>query len=230
MDLVFPAPPTPTVAVHGGGVFPVRRIFCVGRNYAAHAREMGGDPDREPPFFFSKPADAVVASGATIAYPSMSRDVHHEVELVVALGSGGVDLSADAAQALVFGYAVGVDLTRRDLQATAKATGRPWDMAKGFDRSAPCGAVTPIAERGPIASGAIWLKVDGQLRQSSDVSQMSWSVPDLLAELSRYVALQAGDLVYTGTPEGVGPVLAGETIEAHVDGLQDLTLSMAPAP
>ncbi len=232
MDLVFAASPPTTVPVVGGGDFPVRRIFCVGRNYAAHAREMGSDPDREPPFFFTKPADAVVASGATIAYPSMSANVHHEIELVVALGAEGFEVSPDQAQALVFGYAVGVDLTRRDLQNAAKAAGRPWDMGKGFDQSAPCAAITRTSElraSGPLASGAIWIKVNGETRQSGDLSDLIWNVPELLSQLSRYVALKPGDLVYTGTPDGVGPLKPGDEVLGHVDGLQDLSLGIGPA-
>ena len=229
MALVFPASPQTTVAVLAGGEFPVRRIFCVGRNYAAHAREMGSDPDREAPFFFTKPADAVVPNNATVPYPPMSRNVHHEIELVVALGGEGFGLTPQAAGALVFGYAVGVDLTRRDLQNAAKDTGRPWDMGKGFDQSAPCGPITPTEACGPLASGAIWLKVNGQTRQSGDLSDLIWSVPELLAQLSRYVVLKPGDLVYTGTPDGVGPLQVGDEVQGHVDGLQDLQFRIGPA-
>lgn len=228
MDLVIPAPPQPTLPVSGGGDFPVRRIFCVGRNYAAHAREMGADPDREPPFFFTKPADAATPSGSTLAYPAMSHDVHYEIELVVALGGAGMDLTADQAGALVFGYATGVDLTRRDLQAAAKAAGKPWDMAKGFDQSALCGAITRSAVGAPLPGDAIWLKVNGETRQSGALSDMIWNVPELLAQLSRYVALKPGDLVYTGTPDGVGPLVPGDEVLGHVDGLEDLAFRIEP--
>ena len=229
MDLVLPAPPIVVAPVFGGGGFPVRRIFCVGRNYAAHAREMGSDPEREEPFFFTKPADALVADGANVAYPSMSRNVHHEIELVVALGKAGREVSAEDAQGLVYGYAVGVDLTRRDLQNAAKASGRPWDMGKGFDQSAPCGPITPATQTGALHAGAIWIKVNAEVRQRGDLSDLIWSVPELLAELSRYVALQPGDLVYTGTPDGVGPLQPEDQVLGHVDGLQDLHFRIAPA-
>ncbi|PZO90593.1 MAG: fumarylacetoacetate hydrolase, partial [Sphingomonas sanxanigenens] len=205
----------PTVAVEGlEARFPVRRIFCVGQNYADHAREMGGDPDRAPPFFFSKPADAVAANGATLPFPSRTENLHHEVELVVALGAGGENLSPEAAAKAIFGWTVGIDLTRRDLQAEAKKAGRPWDMAKGFDRSAPLGAIRPGM---PPASGAITLGIDGEQRQSGNLDQMIWSVPEVIANLSTYVALAPGDLIFTGTPAGVGPILRGQTVEARID-------------
>ena len=219
MSFVIPAPAVVTVPVIGGGRFPVRRIWCVGQNYAAHAREMGSDPERQAPFFFAKAADAVVADGGDFPYPPMSQAVHHEVELVAALGRGGRDIAVDAAAACVFGYAVGFDMTRRDLQAAAKAAGRPWEMGKGFDHSAPLGAITPAA---PPADAAIRLEVDGQTRQSGRLSDLIWSVPEIIAELSRYVALHPGDLIYTGTPEGVGPVQRGQTMLGHIDGLDDL--------
>lgn len=213
----------PTVAIEGSEArFPVRRIFCVGQNYADHAREMGGDPDRAPPFFFSKPADAVVANGATLPFPSLTDNLHHEVELVVALGAGGEALSPDAAAGAIFGWTVGIDLTRRDLQAEAKKAGRPWDMAKGFDRSAPVGAIRPGM---PPASGAITLGIDGEQRQSGNLDQMIWSVPEVIANLSTYVALAPGDLIFTGTPAGVGPILRGQTVEARIDGLDPLVVT-----
>jgi fumarylpyruvate hydrolase len=226
MAFVVPAPQVPSVPVAGGGEFPVRRIFCVGRNYAAHAREMGHDPDREPPFFFSKPADAVFASGGELPYPAMTEDLHHEVELVAALGGGGRDLTPEQALGAVFGYAVGVDLTRRDLQTEAKKAARPWDMAKGFDHSAPCGAITPAAQAGDVAKAAIRLTVNGESRQSSTVADLIWPIPELLAHLSRYVELKAGDLVYTGTPDGVAALKPGDAVVAHVDGLQELTFEI----
>lgn len=215
MDI--PSVAVPTVAIAGTDArFPVRRIFCVGQNYADHAREMGSDPDRQKPFFFTKPADAVTDSGVALPFPPRTADLHHEVELVVALGAGGRDIAVDAAPALIFGHAVGLDLTRRDLQAEAKKAGRPWDMSKGFDHSAPVGALTPGV---PPARGAIALTINGQIRQSGDLDQMIWSVPEIIAALSTYVALAPGDLVFTGTPAGVGPILPGEAVRGTIQGL-----------
>lgn len=206
----------PTVAIADSAErFPVRRIFCVGQNYADHAREMGSNPDREQPFFFSKPADAVVESGTTLPFPSLTSNLHHEVELVVALGAGGTDVAVADAASLIYGYAVGIDLTRRDLQAEAKSKGRPWDMAKGFDRSAPIGALTPGA---PPSEGAITLHVNGALRQNGDLSQMIWNVAEVISKLSTYVTLAPGDLIFTGTPAGVGPIQPGETVLAEIAG------------
>ncbi len=202
--------------VQGANPFTVRRIYCVGQNYRAHALEMGSNPDRQSPFFFQKPADAIVQDGGTMPYPPRTAAFEHEVELVVALGT----------EASVFGYAVGLDMTRRDLQAEAKKAGRPWDMAKGFDHSAPCGMITRAAELGEMSQGAIWVRVDGEMRQSSDLSQMIWAVPDIIAELSTYVSLQPGDLIYTGTPDKVGPVQRGARLHAHVDGLTDLRVAV----
>ncbi len=210
----------PTVEIAGSDDrFPVRRIFCVGRNYAEHAREMGGAPDREPPFFFAKPADAVVGAAAEIAMPPRTANLHHEIEFVVALGSGGRDIAQDAAIEAVFGYAVGNDLTRRDLQAEAKAAGRPWDMAKGFDHSAVISPIRPAAEIGHPANARIWLSVNGALRQEGDIADMIWPVADIVAELSTYVELKAGDLIYTGTPAGVGPIAQGDLVEGGVEGV-----------
>jgi fumarylpyruvate hydrolase len=225
MSYVIPAPPQPAVSVEGGGLFPVRRIWCVGRNYAAHAREMGHD-DREPPFFFAKPADAVVPGGGDIPYPPHTADLHHEVELVLAIGRGGRDLEAAAALDHVWGYAVGVDLTRRDRQAEAKAAGRPWELAKGFDRSAPIGDIRSVSAGGHIETGRIRLSLDGEARQEADVADMTWSPAEIVAALSRSVALAPGDLIFTGTPEGVGPIGRGQTLAAEVDGLQPLTLRL----
>ena len=205
-----PAASRPTVAVAGSGLrFPVRRIFCVGRNYPEHAREMGATDLRAPPFFFTKPADAVVASGSVVPFPSRTSDLHHEVELVAALGEGGA----------IFGYAVGNDLTRRDVQLRLKEAGRPWDTAKGFDHSAP---ITPIAraiDLGTVSRGRIWLEVNGALRQEGDIADMIWSVPDILKELSTWFALQSGDLVFTGTPAGVGRLAPGDRVRGGVDGV-----------
>lgn len=199
--------------------FPVRRIFCVGKNYADHAREMGGDPEREPPFFFSKPADALVSGTAAIAMPPRTDNLHHEIELVVALGAGGANIPADRALDRVFGYAVGNDLTRRDLQADAKQGGRPWDMAKGFDHSAVLSPIRPAAETGHPASARIWLTVNGAARQDGDIADMIWPVADIIAELSTFVELKAGDLIYTGTPAGVGRIVAGDLVEGGIDGI-----------
>ncbi len=221
----IPRIPAPTIAIAGTtDRFPVRRIFCVGQNYADHAREMGSDPDRQQPFFFSKPADAVVASGSTLPFPVQTEDLHHEVELVVALGAGGASIAAGDAAAMIFGAAVGIDLTRRDLQAAAKKAGRPWDMAKGFDRSAPIAALTPGM---PAAAGNIALSVDGETRQSGDLSMMIWSVPEIVATLSTFVELAAGDLIFTGTPAGVGPILRGQRVRATIDGFEPLEVTFA---
>jgi fumarylpyruvate hydrolase len=208
--------------------FPVRRIYCVGRNYAAHAREMGHDPDREPPFFFAKPADAVVyvAPGTTgeFPYPSRTDDVHHEIELVVAIGRGGRDIAVEQALDHVYGYAVGLDMTRRDLQAEAKKMGRPWDVAKGFDHSAPLGPIHPVTRVGHIQRGAIWLRVGEVERQRSDVSQLIWSTAETIAYLSTLFALEPGDLVFTGTPEGVAAVIRGDVMTGGVEGLGTLSV------
>jgi len=213
---------TPTIEIAGSSErFPVRRIFCVGQNYADHAREMGSDPDRQSPFFFTKPADAVVASGSALPFPTRTNDLHHEVELVVALGAGGANIDVAAAEQLIFGHAVGLDLTRRDLQTTAKKAGRPWDMAKGFDQSAPIGALTPGA---PPPSGRIALTIDGDPRQAGDLSHMIWSVAEVIAELSTYVTLAPGDLIFTGTPSGVGPIRAGEAVRGEIDGVEPVEI------
>lgn len=219
----FPENVRPSAAVHGSiQAFPVRRIYCVGRNYAAHVREMGGDPDRERPFFFSKPADALVPNGDAVPYPPRTANLHHEVELVVAIGRGGAGIDAGAALSHVFGYAVGNDLTRRDLQADMRARGLPWDVAKGFDHSAPLAAIHPVEQRGELADARIWLEVNGKLRQDARLSQMVWSVSEIIAELSGYFLLARGDLIFTGTPDGVGPLLPGDTVTAGIDGLTTL--------
>jgi fumarylpyruvate hydrolase len=222
--LTFPAPRPPTVSILGEeAAFPVRRILCVGRNYAAHRREMGGD-DRDPPFFFAKPADAVVPSGAEIAYPSQTHDLHHEIELVVALGAGGAGVTPDQALDLVFGYATGVDLTRRDLQSAARSKGQPWDAAKGFDDSAP---ISPIRRwRGAPPSGSIQLWVNDTLKQHALISDMIWNVPEIIAEASKLWRLEAGDLIFTGTPEGVGPLDAGDRIRGEIAGVGRLDFSL----
>jgi fumarylpyruvate hydrolase len=213
----------PTIAITGSDArFPVRRIFCVGQNYAEHAREMGSDPNRPAPFFFSKPADAVVETGRRLPFPSKTAELHHEVELVIALGAGGADVKPVDAPALIFGHAVGIDLTRRDLQSQAKKTGRPWDMSKGFDRSAPVG---PLMTGLPPFQGAISLTVDGQVRQSGDLRDMIWGVAEIIAHLSSYVAVAAGDLIFTGTPAGVGAIQRGELVRGSIAGVEPIEVT-----
>jgi fumarylpyruvate hydrolase len=219
-EYVIEPPPTPSIAVAGSTArFPVRRIFCVGRNYAAHAREMGKDPDREPPFFFTKPADALVDDGATIPYPPETENFHYEGEMVVAIGSGGVGIDEADALNHVWGYAVGNELTRRDLQQQAKDMGRPWDWGKAFDRSAVCGPVYPVADVGHPEKGMIRLSVNGEIRQDADLAEMIWSVPEQIAILSRSMELKAGDLIYSGTPAGVGKLHAGDVCVVEIEGL-----------
>jgi len=210
--------------------FPVRRIYCVGRNYRAHAIEMGADPDREPPFFFMKPADAIVENGATIPYPPQTENLHHEIELVAAIGKGGKDIKGEDALDHVWGYGVGIDLTRRDIQNKAKEMGRPWDMGKGFDKSAPCTALRPVSDVGhpdTEKDRTIWIKVNGETKQKSTLDLHIWSTAETIAYLSGLVELQAGDLIYMGTPEGVDAVKPGDTMEGHVDGVGDLTINIA---
>ena len=222
-DFVIPPATVPSLPVAGDSRrFPVRRIYCVGRNYADHAREMGHDPDREPPFFFSKPADTLLAGDADLPYPPQTGDLHFEAELVVALGAGGTDIAPDDAQGLIWGHATGNDFTRRDLQAAAKKAGRPWDLAKGFDLSAACGLLHPVGQTGPLNAGRIALSVDGALRQEADLSQMIWPVADVIAHLSQSVRLQPGDLIFTGTPAGVGAVTRGQAVRVEIEGLTPL--------
>lgn len=228
---VVKAPQQPSVAVMGlGARFPVHRIYCVGRNYADHAREMGGT-GREAPFFFMKPADAIVPADGSeavqVPYPPLTNDLHHEVELVVAIGQGGRDIAVERALDHVWGYAVGLDMTRRDLQSVMKGSGKPWSIAKGFDASAPIGPITPRDQAGLIEQAGIALKVNGQTRQSSRTDHMSWSVAEIIAELSRAWTLAPGDLIYSGTPAGVGPVVAGDELIATIDGLQALRVLIA---
>ena len=226
MHFVIPPPPTVTLPVLGGGVYPLRNIYCVGRNYAAHAAEMGSDPAREPPFFFTKSAQAILPNGAVMPYPPATADLQPEVELVVALQSGGRDLSENQAQAAVFGYAVGLDMTRRDLQREAKAHGRPWDMSKSFDHAAPLSALTPKSRCGSLAAGEITLEVNGALRQHGDLREMIWPVPQILIALSQLVSLHPGDLVFTGTPAGVAPVQRGDRLEGRIAGLETLRITI----
>ena len=222
----FPGPTTLPVA-ESNQAFPVGRIYCVGRNYAEHAREMGHDPEREPPFFFMKPADAIIGNGATIAYPQMTRDLHHEIEMVVAIAKGGSDIPVDKALGHVFGYGVGLDMTRRDLQGEAKKMGRPWEMGKAFDNSAPCTPLKTVAKVGHPSKGAIWLKVNGEVKQKGDLAEMIWNVPEMISYLSKLITLRAGDLIMSGTPAGVGPVERGDRLEGHVDGVGDLSVTYA---
>ena len=200
----------------------MRRVFCVGRNYAAHAREMGTDPDREPPFFFTKPAHAIVPNNATVPYPPRTANLQHEIELVVAIHQGGRNIPVEKALDYVYGYAVGNDLTRRDLQFEARDKGRPWDTGKAFDRSAPITAIVPAAVSGHLRQGRIWLKVNGETRQEADIADLIWSVPEVVAELSTLFELAPGDLIYTGTPAGVSAIKAGDRLEGGVEGLDDL--------
>ena len=219
--------PQPRIPVDGSEQsFPVHRIYCVGRNYAAHAREMGNDPEREPPFYFMKPPDAVVVGGGDVHYPPRTNDLHHEVELVVAIGKGGQDISADDVADHVFGYGVGIDLTRRDLQADAKDAGRPWDTGKSFEQAAPISVLHAAGDIGHPTHGRIWLAVNGELRQEGDLSDMIWGVPEAIAELSTFFTLAPGDLLFTGTPAGVSAVVAGDTITAGIEGVDDITVTI----
>jgi fumarylpyruvate hydrolase len=224
-SFVLPVPPTASVAVAGTDArFPVRRIVCVGRNYAAHAREMGQDPDRELPFFFLKPADTVVDDGETIPYPPQTANLHHEIELVVAIGKGGTDIPVDVALDHVFGYAVGIDLTRRDLQQQAREQGRPWDWGKGFDNSAPIAPIRRVEQVGHPDHGRIWIAVDGVVKQDSDIAKLIWPVADVIAIASRSIALKPGDIIMTGTPEGVGPVERGQVMTGGIAGLGEIAI------
>ncbi len=228
MSYAIDFPETPALPVaESNQTFPVGRIYCVGRNYAEHAREMGHDPEREPPFFFMKPADAIVANGATIPYPQVTKDLHHEIEMIVAIGKEGADIPVDRALEHVFGYGVGLDMTRRDVQGEAKKMGRPWEMGKAFDNSAPCTVLKPVSMVGHPAKGAIWLKVNGKVTQKGDLAELIWNIPETISYLSRLVTLRAGDLIYSGTPAGVGPVNPGDKLEGHVEGVGDLTLTYA---
>lgn len=231
MSYVIDQPEVVAVPVEGTkDTFPVRRVYCVGRNYAAHAREMGFDPDREPPFFFCKPADAVKASEddqtLLFPYPAESSNVHYELELVVAIGKGGSNISVDDALNHVWGYAVGLDMTRRDLQIKMREVGRPWELGKAFDESAPIGPIHPVSQVGHIENAAIKLNVNGVTKQSSTTDQLIWSVAETISYLSKYFKLEAGDLIYTGTPEGVGPIVVGDLMEGSIDGLGTLTVEV----
>lgn len=206
--------------------FAVNRIYCVGRNYADHAREMGHDPDREPPFFFMKPANSIVSDGKDMQYPNLSKDVHHEIEMVVAISKGGANIPADKALEHVYGYGVGLDMTRRDLQGEAKKMGRPWDTGKAFDQSAPCAAITPASVCGHLDQGRIALLVNGEVRQEGNLNQLIWNIPDTIAYLSTLFTLEPGDLIMSGTPAGVGPVKKGDVLEGTVEGLTPLKIKI----
>ena len=225
MEYVIPFQGISTVEVAGSSQrYPVRRIYLVGRNYAEHAREMGYDPDREAPFFFQKPADVLLPSGSDFPYPVKSEDVHHEIELVVALAKGGADISEGDAQDHVYGYAVGIDMTRRDLQGVAKKMGRPWEVGKAFEHSAPISPITPASAIGHPEKGKIWLEVNGELRQEGDLSQLIWKIPETISILSGLFTLAPGDLIFTGTPAGVGPVKRGDHLKGGVDGLGEVEI------
>ncbi len=227
IEYVLPPPSVASVAVDGAASrFAVRRIFCVGRNYAAHAREMGRDPDRDPPFFFLKPHDAVVDSGASIRYPPQTGDFQHEIELVVAIGSGGADIAAGCALEHVWGYGVGIDLTRRDLQIAAREKGRPWDWGKAFDRSAPCAPLRRVADVGHPDTGRIWLAVNGVVKQNGDLKELIWPVPEVIASVSSSMLLMPGDLIFTGTPAGVGPLVSGDEVRGGVEGVGEITITI----
>lgn len=232
MVYVITPPPTPAIAVAGkGDTFPVNRVYCVGRNYADHAREMGHDPDREPPFFFAKaPENLLPASetdgGGDFPYPTQSSDVHHEIELVVALGQGGADIAEENALDCIWGYGVGIDMTRRDLQGEAKKMGRPWDVGKAFDHAAPIGRLHPADETGHLTNGRVWLEVNGELRQEGDLNQLIWNIPETISYLSGLFTLRPGDLIYTGTPAGVGPVQRGDVLVGGVNGLSGVKITV----
>jgi fumarylpyruvate hydrolase len=228
-DYVIPPPTVASLPVSNSTArFPIRRVFCVGRNYAAHAREMGKDPDREPPFFFMKPADAVVDAAGVIPYPSLTSEFHHEIEMVVALKAGGTDVSPGEALNLVWGYGVGVDLTRRDIQDQAKKLSRPWDWAKGFDAAAPCSAIHPVEVVGHPGTAEIWLTVNAEVKQRGDLKDLIWSIPEVISYISRAVALAPGDLIYSGTPAGVGPLEPGDDVSGGVVGVTEFTFTVGP--
>jgi fumarylpyruvate hydrolase len=227
MDYVVPAAPQPSLAVAGTTArFPVHRIYCVGRNYLAHVREFGND-EKNRPFFFAKANNMIVEDGSTVPYPPLTSNYHHEVELVAAIGKGGANILVESALGHVFGYAIGFDMTRRDVQQAAAKKGHPWEIGKSFDRSAPCGPIHPVAQVGHLQEGEIQIAVNGQARQHSDLNLMIWDVPNIISQLSQQVALQPGDLIYTGTPEGVGPVVSGDVMVGHIAKLGELTIKVA---
>lgn len=224
---IFAPHPLPTLPIRGSDkLFPVHRIYCVGRNYAEHAIEMGHDPNREAPFFFQKNPDTLVPSGGTFPYPDASKDVHHELEMVVALKSGGKDIAQGQALSHVYGYAVGLDMTRRDLQGEAKKLGRPWEVGKAFESAAPCSEIVPASAIGHPSKGRVWLQVNGEERQKGDLNQLIWKVPEMIAYLSGLFELRAGDLIFSGTPAGVGPVKRGDVLHGGVDGVGELKVTV----
>jgi fumarylpyruvate hydrolase len=225
---LFEVLPATLAKTTGGDDFPVRRVFCVGRNYAAHAREMGRDPDREPPFFFTKWAETVVPSGSTIAYPSATSDFHYEAELVVAMGQAGRDIPVEKALDHVYGYATGLDMTRRDLQLAARAQGRPWDTGKNVEQSSPLGLIHPVSEVGHLDKGAIRLTVNGEVKQDADLTELIWPVADVIAFLSTLYRIEPGDLIYTGTPAGVGAVVEGDVVTVTIEGLEPTEVTIGP--
>jgi len=230
-EFVIPVPAVPSLAIDGQDArFPLRRVYCVGRNYSEHAREMGHDPDREPPFFFGKPTDAVVPAQGEIPYPTLTSDLHHEVELVVAIGKGGKNIAPEQALEHVWGYGVGVDLTRRDLQASAKKMGRPWDFAKGFDYSAPTTALLPVSQVGHPAESKIWLAVNGESRQTGNLNDQIWQVAEVISYLSEAVELKAGDIIYTGTPSGVSALQPGDVVTGGIDGIGEFSFTLGAKP
>lgn len=227
MAYVIPVRETPSVAVAGtSDRFPVHRIYCVGRNYAAHTREMGHDPDREPPFFFQKPADTIVPEGGEFPYPIISKNVHYEMELVVAIGTSGDNIPAEKALDHIFGYAVGLDMTRRDLQNEAKDAGRPWESGKAFEHSAPCSRIYPVSKVKHPSHGAIWLTVNGETKQEANLSDLIWDIPHIIAYLSELFSLQPGDLIYTGTPAGVGPIQRGDIMRGGVENVGEIEIKV----
>lgn len=224
---VFAPPPRPSLPIAGeSSRVAIRRVLCVARNYAAHARELGNDP-REPPFFFHKPADSVVDSGSDVPYPPLTSNLHHEIELVTVIGRGGADIAAERALEHVYGYAVGIDLTRRDLQFAARDAGRPWDWGKSFDACAPCSAIVPAARIGHPQRARIWLSVGDSIKQDADISDMTWGVPDVIAIASSAFRLEPGDLIFTGTPAGVGPLRTGDHVRGGVDGVGEIEVRIA---
>ncbi len=227
MTLLFEPTPPVLAPTTTGDSFPVRRLFCIGRNYAAHAREMGGEPDREPPFFFTGWAETIVPDGSLIAYPQSTSNYHHEVELVIAIGATGRNVSLEDARGLIYGYAIGLDMTRRDLQSEAREAGRPWDTAKNVEESKPLGPIHPVGGFDP-ATGSIRLTVNGDVKQDADLRELIWPVADVVSHVSRYYRLQPGDLIYTGTPAGVGAVVEGDVLVATIDGLGSLTVNVGP--
>lgn len=227
MSTIFPPPQVATVPIKDSDLsFPVNRIYCVGQNYSDHVKEMGGDPKKNPPVFFSKPANAIVINNADVKFPTATENLHHEVELVVALESGGENIASEDALGCVFGYAVGIDFTRRDLQAAAKESGRPWDTAKGFDQSAPISAITRCDSSKAPGSGRIALSLNGETKQDASLDEMIWSVEEIIAELSKFYELRAGDLIFTGTPSGVSSVAPGDQLQAEIAGVGEIKFAM----